>query len=228
MTTRLPPALRRCIRGIAATATAVGALSACSGAEDTSTRDDGVFATDVGTPRTGELLLANPPAGWVETGAMRTDVLRMAEYGPATDADGEVERLTFEVQSGSPLPDPIRFVLGVNADLKRRCNGFQGINVASGMENGYPTSVRLMICPRFKDSDHGQVVLAKAIQGEEKFYVITRRRLAEPFVDGAQPLDAQAMAEWTTLLKGIRVCDTRADAHPCPAAVTAAPAPPAP
>jgi hypothetical protein len=220
--------LRRRIHGIAAIATAIGALGGCSGAEDASAPDGDVFATDINTPRTGELLLANPPAGWVETGAMRTDVLSMAEYGPATDVDGEIERLTFEAQSGSPLPDPIRFVLGVNADLKRRCNGFQGVNVASGVENGYPTSVRLMICPRFKDSDHGQVVLAKAIQGEEKFYVITRRRLAAPFVDGAQPLDAQAMAEWTTLLKRIRLCDTRTEAHACPAEVTAAAAPPAP
>lgn len=167
-------------------------------------------------PPRGEVLLADPPEGWVETGAMQTPALRMAEYGPAEQTDNTLERITFEAQPGKPLPDPIQFVLAVSRDLEARCNGFEDVNISSGLENGYPTSVRLMICPAFKDSPHGQVVMAKAIRGNEEFYVITRRIQVPPMRDSGQPLTAQDMAEWTTHLRGVQVCDTRDPRHPCP------------
>lgn len=164
----------------------------------------------------GELLLASPPDGWQEHGAMQTPTLRMAEYGPPASGEQRLERLTFEAQSGDPLPDPIAFVRGVSRDLADRCDGFEDSNVSSGYENGYPTSVRLMICGKFKDAEFGQVVMAKAIQGNERFYVITRRLRAPPADGDASLLTAQEMAEWSAHLRGILVCDTRDAEHPCP------------
>ncbi len=169
------------------------------------------------TPRTGELLLASAPHGWTVTGSLHTQSLRMAEYQPPDQPQDRVERLRIEAQSGDPLPDPINFVLGVSKSLQSRCEGYQDLNVSSGLENGYPASVELMICPKFRDSETGQVMLTKAIRGTEKFYVITRRMMTPPMKGQGPPLTAQAMAEWTTLLKHVRVCDTRGDQHPCPA-----------
>lgn len=177
-------------------------------------------APDDDTPEQGELLLAAPPAGWRETGAMQTPLLRMAEYGPAQPVEGRLERLTLEAQAGDPLPDPISFVQGVSGDLASRCEGFEDTNVSSGYENGYPTSVRLMICPKFSDAEFGQVVMAKAIQGNEQFYVITRRLRVPPMDGNAQPMTAQEMAAWTAHLTDIRVCDTRDADHPCPESIT--------
>lgn len=165
---------------------------------------------------TGEVLIAEPPEGWLETGAMQTPAMRMAEYGPREREDDNLERITFESQTGQPLPDPIQFVLAVSRDLDVRCKGFQDINISSGLENGYPTSVRLMFCPEFEDAPNGQVVMAKAIQGNEQFYVITRRLRTPPLPETGQPLTAQEMAEWTTHLRGIGLCDTRGSEHPCP------------
>lgn len=208
--------------------------------EDPSGSDSAVPSGDIaagGEPHAGridatwddaaERLIASPPEGWVETGALETPVLRMAEYGPRDQPADVLERLTFEAQSGKPLPDPIGFVTSVAGDLQARCKGFQQINISSGLENGYPTSVRLMICPEFRDSPYSQVVVAKAIQGDERFYVITRRLRgpALPPVNqsteqpGAsrQPMSAQAMAEWTTRMKAVHVCNTdQPDGHPCP------------
>lgn len=209
-----------------------GTLLGC-GQDGTDTPEDTAGPTPPGTdpaplaedtpprePPTGEVLLAGPPEGWVETGALQTPALRMAEYGPGDETGDRLERLTFEAQTGKPLPDPIEFVLAVSRDLESRCTHFEDINISSGEENGYPTSVRLMICPEFKDSPHGQVVMAKAIQGNEEFYVITRRLRVPPMKDQGQPLTAQEMAEWSTHLKGVRVCDTRNEAsHPCPESV---------
>lgn len=172
--------------------------------------------TPADEPPTGEVLIAEPPEGWLETGAMQTPAMRMAEYGPREREDGNLERITFESQTGQPLPDPIQFVLAVSRDLAVRCKEFQDINISSGLENGYPTSVRLMICPEFKDAPNGQVVMAKAIQGNEQFYVITRRLRTPPLPESGQPLTAQEMAEWTTHLRGIELCDTREASHPCP------------
>lgn len=168
----------------------------------------------------GEILLARPPQGWVETGALQTPALRMAEYGPAQALEDRLERITFESQTGKPLPDPIQFVLAVSADLQARCNHFEDINISSGEENGYPTSVRLMICPEFKDAPFGQVVMTKAIQGNDEFYVVTRRLRVPPMKDQGQPLTAQEMAEWSTHLRGVQVCDTRSAQTPCPQSVT--------
>lgn len=174
-------------------------------------------------PATGEQLMASPPSGWVETAAMNTPALRMAEYGPPGSvaepplsfAADTVERITFEAQTGQPLPDPIDFVLGISRDLHERCDPFYDVNVASDFENGYPTSVRLMICAEYRDSAHGQIVMAKAIQGNDAFYVITRRRMTAPIRDGAEPLSPAEMAEWTTFLNRIFVCDTGKPEHPC-------------
>lgn len=213
----------------------------CGGAPEAEPAADGAdaaAATAAAAPADAtstELLLASPPAGWIETAALNTPKLRMAEYGPRAPApEGlvapteSVERVTFEAQRGDPLPDPINFVLGVSRDLSERCDPYYDVNVSSGLENGYPTSVRLMICAEFRDSPQGQVVMAKAIQGKEQFYVITRRRTTGSIDEGTQPLTAQEMAEWTTYLNRIAVCDTARVGHPCPAdAGVTAPAAPA-
>lgn len=209
-------------------------IGGCGTAPEPAPEDAGGEPSAPAEPASTELLLASPPAGWTETAVLNTPVLRMAEYGPPGAApegvvapSETVERVTFEAQRGAPLPDPIGFVLGVSRDLSERCDPYYDVNVSSGLENGYPTSVRLMICAEFRDSPQGQVVMAKAIQGNEQFYVITRRRTTGSIDDGTQPLTAQEMAEWTTYLNRIAVCDPGRDGHPCPAdmGVTAPAAP---
>lgn len=206
---------------------AVWLLSACGGPGADAGPDAPPAAADsAADAATGELLLAAPPAGWQEQGAMQTPTLRMAEYAPPRVREDRLERLTFEAQSGDPLPDPIEFVRGIGRDLAERCDRFEETNISSGYENGYPTSVRLMTCAKLEDASFGEVVMAKAIQGTERFYVITRRLRSPPAEDDAQPLTAQEMAEWSAHLGAIRVCDTRAPDHPCPSAAAGAPVEP--
>jgi hypothetical protein len=197
---------------------------ACGGSPPAAESEPARTQLNAQTPANGELLIASPPSGWVETAVLNTPALRMAEYGPPGSVAEPpfsfgtelIERVTFEAQTGQPLPDPIDFVLGISRDLHQRCDPYYDVNVSSGYENGYPTSVRLMICANYRDSDHGQVVMAKAIQGNDEFYVVTRRRMTAPFAEGAEPLSVQEMAEWTTYLNRIYVCDTRSSEHPCP------------
>ena len=182
-------------------------------------------------PVTGEVLLASAPQGWVESGTLISPVMRMAEFVPeeqaATEAQGDetpaaedrpahLDRLTIESQSGDPLPDPIDFALSLSRDLARRCEGFSDFNIMSGTENNYATSVRLLVCPRYKDQPLGEVLMIKAIQGREYFYTVTRGRRLPAFETEEQPLTAQTTAEWSAYLKTVGVCDPRWPEHPCP------------
>lgn len=180
-----------------------------------------------GTPVSGEVLLADPPVGWVESGTLTSPVLRMAEFVPAEEADRAAsepeaavrDRVTFEAHAGQPLPDPIDFVLALSRDLAQRCTGFTEFNIMSGLENNYPTSVRLMICPRYRERQSGEVLMIKAIRGREYFYTVTRGRRLPAFAAEEQVLSPATMATWSTYLKAIGVCDPRSPEHACPAGI---------
>ncbi len=138
------------------------------------------------------------------------------ELPGAVAASALLDRVTIEAQSGDPLPDPIDFVLSLSRDLALRCEGFNDFNIMSGLENNYATSVRLLVCPRYKDHPLGEVMMIKAIQGQEYFYTVTRGRRLPAFGTDGQPLTAQTMAEWSAYLKAVGVCDPRRTEHPCP------------
>lgn len=138
------------------------------------------------------------------------------EAPAAEELPARLDRVTIESQSGDPLPDPIDFVLSLSRDLAPRCEGFNDFNIMSGLENNYATSVRLLVCPRYKDQPLGEVLMIKAIQGREYFYTITRGRRLPAFGTDEQPLTAQTMAEWSAYLKAVGVCDPRRREHPCP------------
>jgi len=207
-----------------------------------------------GLPVSGEVLLADPPAGWVESGTLTSPLLRMAEYVPVDQLEAEpanprgdsevaagssetfeagraagstftLDRVTFEAQGGDPLPDPIDFVLALGRDLAMRCEEFTEFNIMSGKENNYATSVRLLICPKYRERSQGEVMMVKAIQGRDYFYTITRGRRLPAFAADKQVLTARTMAEWSTYLKAIGVCDPRRPEHPCPATIATNPAP---
>jgi len=178
--------------------------------------DVAATAAAAAAPTEGELLLAQAPPGWVESASMATPALRMAEYAPENQSADEIERVTFEAQTGLPLPDPIDFVLAVTADLAKGCSESEQFNIFSGLENGYPTSVRLLVCGALQQSPHGQVVMSKAIKGNEQFYVVTRRRLLAATPQHQAPLSPETMAEWSLYFKTIGLCDTRREDHPCP------------
>ena len=68
-------------------------------------------------------------------------------------------------------------------------------------------------------------MIVKAIQGRDYCYTITRGRRLPAFAADKQVLTARTMAEWSTYLKAIGVCDPRRPEHPCPATIATNPAP---
>ncbi len=87
-------------------------------------------------------------------------------------------KLSFESFSELVSIDPIQVLLTEVEQDKKKCNFVQHFNLFSGLENGYPSSVRLFLCGKTTltnadGSNTGEVKMIKAIQGLDYLYVIT-------------------------------------------------------
>ncbi len=170
-------------------------------------------------PQTGELLLAQPPAGWVEVTSLNRGQVRIVEYAaPDTLSPDRLDLLRFESQGSLPLPDPIEIAGAMSAEMAGLCQGFEDFPIHSGFENGYPTSVRLLTCQAYGEPVRGEIRMTKAIRGSEQFYIVTRIRRTAPFEGDAVPVSVEEMAEWSGYFSRVSLCDTRDAAHPCPGA----------
>jgi hypothetical protein len=166
----------------------------------------------------GEELLAQAPDGWQQGFVTKTDTLRIANFIPnGSSMEDWREKVTFESLSGDPLPDPIEFVEGIGDHQRANCEKFDQFNIQSGLENNYPTSVRLLTCSRNKLTDMSRVTLIKAIQGNEHFYVVTRTKRQPVMDDDTAPISDAEMATWASYARGISVCDSNRPEHECPA-----------
>lgn len=171
-------------------------------------------------PPQGEHLLAEPPPGWIQGFFTETPTMRMVEYLPEDPGDNDwIEKVSFESFTAKELPDPIEFVTGIAADQADACENFEHFNILSAQENGYATSVRFMVCPENSLIGMGQITLIKAIQGNDRFYVITRAKRVPIATEGesAKPISDAEMAIWSTYMRAISVCDAElGEVHPCP------------
>ncbi len=162
------------------------------------------------------LLLQTPPA-WLQVTAQQTDTFRLAEFIPAGQDEVQwFDKIFVESNNLEPLPDPIVFLEAMGKEQKTECEGTNDTNVYSGIENGYQTSVRLLVCNKNLVSARGEVTLIKAIRGNDNFYVISRARRSESLQTETSPLSDQEMGEWSLYMRSIKLCDPRNDAHPCP------------
>ena len=167
-----------------------------------------------------ERLLAEPPSGWLQSFRTETPGIRMVEFVPAqTNADEWTEKVSFESFSDPPLPDPIELLKSIADDQRKACKKFSDHETFSGVENDYPTSVRLFVCRANPLNNQGQLTLVKTIRGDSHFYVITRAKRVPPIEsDGDMPIPPATMAEWSVYLRAITVCNDTDPRHPCPAA----------
>ncbi len=210
---------------------AIATVTACSDATDGGDATATPAPADA-TNASTETLYAQPPSGWVEGLATATAALRRVEYHP--EPNPHSERVVFESYPAPDLPDPIQFLETLVSEGKDRCAPHEDVNVSSGYENNYATSVRLMICHQSKATGKGKVTMAKAIRGNDYFYSIVRERgfdvaddltgdpagspSGDPNGDpgnGAPPLSPKETAVWAAYLRGIHVCDSERSEHPC-------------
>lgn len=169
----------------------------------------------------GEQLIGQPPQGWKRIGGTSLETLKRAEFAPEDEIETDPKRrITFESMVEDPLPDPIEFVNALAADRNRECGTFRPYTTFAGEENGYPTTVNLLVCHRDRKTGRSEVTLMKAIQGNDAFYVITRGQQGPPIPKDGQPeIEETVIGAWAVYLKSITLCDDERAGHPCPTRV---------
>ena len=166
----------------------------------------------------GEQLLAAVPQGWKLINTKQYASMRLVELVPPdSDPSNWAEKLGIESFNTLPLPDPIQFMDGMSQSFQLDCTQSESQVTFSGHENNYPTSVRLFNCNKDKLTQMHKIVLVKAIQGRENFYVVSREmRLGEQQKNLAEDVIQQTIARWSSYLATISLCDTNSSQHPCP------------
>ncbi len=168
-----------------------------------------------------EHLLAEPPAGWLQSFHTEGPGIRMVEYvPPKSDPNEWTDKVSFESFSDPPLPDPIQLLKSIADDQRKTCQKFSDHETFSGVENDYPTSVRLYICSENPLTKKGQLTLVKTIRGDTHFYVVTRAKRVAPIEGDTMPMPPEVMAEWSLYLRAIKACSDADPRHPCPAMQT--------
>jgi len=189
---------------------------ACSEAPDSEAPNPPISA-DSTTAEAGETLIAQPPAGWLQINATNTRNIRSAQFIPDDESDENwTRKITFESLLESPLPDPIEFIEILNTGQNSRCGTYEAFPTFTGFENGYETSVYLLICHNDRQAKQSEVTMIKAIKGNDFFYVITRTKTAPPVTEGAIAIEEEVVAAWSLYLRSITLCDSTREAHPCP------------
>lgn len=184
----------------------------------------------------GEEQLTLPaPEDWRTVSSLTTPLLRMTAFAIPGDAPDDPDKLSFEwfTHGLSEDADPFSVVEQVAGTIRGNCRGGSDQPVFAGVENGYPTLVRLLLCPTLNGTEppRGEMLLMKVVEGRTGFWIVVRGRDLSP---EAPPTSAQLRAtvgRWSNALRGITLCDPDDAAHPCPEETTddAAPAPqPAP
>lgn len=167
-----------------------------------------------------ERLALPQPEGWRTLDNLVTDRIRSSKFAiPRGDGEAdEFDKLTFEwfAHELAPEQDPLD-VAGQLADrIRSNCRGARDEPVFAGMENGYPTVVRLLICPEREDDAGGEVLMIKVIQGTTGHWILVRGRPAAAFERTREVMGADTIRRWTGALRAISLCDPESAEHPCP------------
>lgn len=171
-----------------------------------------------GEPETGgERLLATPPEGWVQVYQFNDGETRIRDFVPPGETREDWSALVSFESFTSPDVNPIDLLI-TEADTDReRCSFLNHFAVSAGLENGYPTSVRLMFCGEDATSGQGEAKLVKALASLQTVYVVRVTRRLAPFeVSKTSALPQDEVATWASWLRRIKLCDPSAAEHPCP------------
>jgi len=80
--------------------------------------------------------------------------------------------------------------------------------IANVVENGYPSLVWLLDCPKNPATGKPEITWFKAVQGNDSFYVVQKAFKFGP--------SKEQITRWVAYLKSVHVCDSRLADRPCP------------
>lgn len=163
-----------------------------------------------------EKLLAEPPPDWTEIYQINNVDTRIIEFVPPDQsAKHWTTKIAFESFRRLTDADPIKVLLQEVEQSKKKCSFVQHFNLFSGHENGYPTSIRLIMCGKNENLDKGEVELVKAIKGNDYFYIVRFVDRIPPFEVNEPEFAKRKIATWSTYMRLIGLCDPESEDHAC-------------
>jgi hypothetical protein len=164
-----------------------------------------------------EQLRASPPPDWNLIYQLNNINSRLTEFVPQNELTSTWStKLSFESFHELADIDPIQILLTEVEQDKKNCRFIQHFNLYSGLENSYPSSVRLFLCGENLETEIGEVKMIKVIQGKDYLYVITLLKKIDPFEPNEPQFKEEEIATWSTYLRGISLCDDEDNSHHCP------------
>ena len=173
------------------------------------------IAQQLAPEQNGERLLAEPPTDWKQIYTLNTGKTRLVDFVPGNESREEWKtKLSYESHEALTEVDPIAILMGELDATRQNCEDIESFNVFSGLENNYPTSVRLTFCGENAHTGEGEVTISKAIQGGEYLYLIKLLHRVPAFTSRDNGVTEQQMASWSDYFGKITVCDDTSE-HPC-------------
>ena len=168
------------------------------------------------TNESSEKLLAEPPPDWNLIYQLNNISSRLSEFVPQNESVSDWStKLSFESFQELASIDPIQVLLTEAEQDKKKCDFVQHFNLYSGLENNYPSSVRLFMCGTNLETKSGEVKMIKVIKGNEYLYIVTIMKSINSFKPNQAELKEEEIANWSTYLRGISVCDNENYSHAC-------------
>jgi hypothetical protein len=156
-----------------------------------------------------ENLLAGAPPGYKIGFRDKKNDLQMTEWVPASQTvENWTEMLTVQVFYGLKIA-PEAFMQQLEARWRNACPGAGGAQpIVGSVENGYPSLLWILDCPKNPGTDKPELTWFRAVQGNDSFYVVQKAFKFTP--------TKEQITRWIGYLKAVRVCDSRIADRACP------------
>lgn len=156
------------------------------------------------------------PGGWdaVSTNRGNIEVIDYVPKGETVTAWRN--KITLEVyheMNTLPLDAILRRAQGQNRDA---CDGSVEGRFQSGLNNGYPSAFWTLGCKRNRDSGMGETRYTKAIQGNQRVYILTRAWRTPAYGDEGPDIPKRTIEDAVAFLTTTVACTDGDSAHPCP------------
>jgi hypothetical protein len=154
------------------------------------------------------LLVTVPPGYKVGFSDTKPNML-MNEFVPDKETvENWTEMVTVQVFRGLKTT-PQEFMDDMDKRWRTGCpTAEEPHTVAAVPENGYPTLVWLLLCPKNPQSGKPEITWFKAVQGNDAFYLVQKAFKFEP--------SKEQITRWMSYLRKISVCDSRIAERACP------------
>ncbi len=163
-------------------------------------------------------LMLTPPKGWTQVHQQNHEGSRQVRYQHPSELDQFLIVESCKHNADTDQADPLRQMDVLEANSEAQCPDLRSYPTFAAEERGFPTVVRLLICPPTPEAN-GRINLLKLMVGPMDSYLVAFEKnwspitAAEDFEGVAQDQDP-AIALWSLYLRNVYLCQDNCDPGP--------------